>query len=565
MSLSQLGDTINAVVKEFIKNGRKLLSRRETNILSAASFIMITIAASRVLGLVRDRLLASFFGAGSKLGVFWAAVEIPDTLFYILGSAVFSASFIPVFTQYLSQGNGEGPKVLRSSEVSKGGWEMAGSVLNFSLLLFLFLAGLIFIFSRPISCLVAPGFSSEELSLMSGLVRVMTLAQFFFVLSYFLTGMLHSFQRFLVPALAAVVYNLGVVLGIIVLAPRFGIWGPAWGMVFGSLLHFLVQLPLALSFGFSWRSLLGSLFHPGVKRVIRMALPRAAALLGGKLSMNIQVSLASLIPVLDSVSNVAVLTFSRHLELLPIGLFGVSISQAALPALSMNRGSAKENEFKKTFVSSLHQTLFLAAPAAVILLVLRIPAVRLAFGAKRFTWKATILTGYTVAFFSLGIIFGAILHLLNRAFYALEEAKTPVKISLLFSGLGIFLSWVLTRVFGFGVWAIPLSLSVAGFLQSLVLFLLLQKSLGRFERESFFAPISKIGWAAFFSGIALYIPMKLLDELVLDTTRTLNLLVLTAVAGAFGLSVYLFFTWILGVRETKLFLHLILARFRHRR
>jgi len=541
-----------AVVKDLFKNGRKFLSRRETGILSAALFIMITVGASRILGLVRDRLLASFFGAGSQLGVFWAAVEIPDTLFYVLGSAVFSASFIPVFTSYLN----------RDDDGGQGGegWEMAGSVLNLSLLLFFLLAGLIFTFSQPLARLVASGFSSEETLLMSGLIRVMLISQLFFVVSYFLTGVLHSFQRFLVPALASVLYNLGVVLGIVVLAPRFGVWGPAWGMVFGSLLHLLIQLPLACSLGLSPRVLFRRIYHPGVKRVVRMMLPRAAALLGNKLSLLIQVSLSSLIAPLDSVSNIAVLTFARHLELLPVGLFGMSISQAALPALAMSRSGHREEEFKRTFISSLHQTIFLAAPAAVILLVLRIPAVRLAFGARRFSWKATILTGYTVAFFSLGVVAQTVLHLLNRTFYALEKARTPVKTSLLFSGLGVVLGWFLTRILGFGVWAIPLALSLAVTFQALVLFLLLERSLGRFERAALLGPVAKIGWSAFLAGAALYLPLKLLDELVFDTTRIWGLLVLTGIAGVFGLAAYLFFSWVLGVRETKVFLRFALSK-----
>lgn len=518
---------------------------------------MATTAASRALGLGRDRLLATFFGAGSELGVFWAAVEIPDTIFYILGSAIFSAAFIPVFTQYLKRGE-DGDR--RHDAALEEAWAMAGSVLKLSLLFFLVLAGLILIFTQPVCRLVAPGFTSSEIGLMSGLVRVMLLAQFFFVLGYFFTGVLNSFQRFLVPALAAVLYNLGVVLGVLLLSDRYGVWGPAWGMVAGAVLHTLIQWLLARSLGFSVHDLRGKLVHPGTKRVLRITGPRLAALLGNKISLLFQVGLASLAPVFGQVSNVVVLAFARHLEALPIGLFGLSISQAAFPTLSMNSGDLKRDEFKKTLITSLHQTLFLIAPAAIILLVLRIPLVRLAFGARRFTWKATILTGYTVAFFSLGVIGEAILNLFYRAFYAMEEAKTPVTVSVIFSVFEILLAVAFTRLWGWGVWSIPLALVIGGIGQCFVLFILLERELGGFARADFFLPIAKIGWATLFSGIALYVPLKLLDKLVFDTTRTLNLLILTGIAGAFGLIVYLFFTWILRVRETKVFLGIILSR-----
>ncbi len=552
------------MIAQFFENGKKLLTRRETGILSAAFFIMITVFASRFLGLVRDRLLTGFFGAGAELGVFWAAVEIPDTIFYVLGSAVFSSSFIPIFTDYLSLEEADFDDIeFRDGEACfDDAWQMGGAVLRLALLVFFVLGGLIFIFSKPISRMVAPGFSSAEITLMSGLVRVMTLAQFFFVLSYFLTSVLQSFQRFSLPALASFLYNLGVVFGILVLTPRYGIWGPAWGMVLGSVLHFVVQVPLAISFGFSFRGLWGKLMHPGVKRVLKITIPRVIALLGDKLSLIVQVSLASLIPTLDSVSNVAVLTFARHLELLPIGLFGVSFSQATLPSLSRNRSAGKIDEFKDVFISSLRKTFFLVSPAAIILLVLRIPAVRLAFGAKRFSWKATVLTGYAVAFFSLGVVFYSALHLLKRAFYALEEAKIPVYTSLFFTAFGIILAWVLTRKFGFGVWAIPLALSVSGALQAGLLFLLLERRLGMFDREALLVPIIKIGWATLFSGIALYLPMRYLDKLIFDTTRVLGLLLLTGIASFFGGCVYLGLTWLMDVKETKLFLEYILSRLR---
>ncbi len=391
----------------------------------------------------------------------------------------------------------------------------------------------------------------------------MTLAQFFFVLSYFLTSVLHSFQRFLLPAIASVLYNLGVVLGTLFLTPHFGIWGPAWGMVLGAFLHFLVQIPLVWDLGFRFRDFWGGLVHSGVKRVFRIALPRVAALLGSKFSLIIQVSLASLIPTLDSVSNVAVLTLARHLELLPIGLFGVSFSQAALPSLSRSKSAEKREEFKDVFQSALRKAFFLVSPVAIILLVLRIPVVRLAFGAKRFSWKATVLTGYTVAFFALGVVFQSAIHLLNRAFYALEEAKIPVYASLFFTVLGIGVAWCLIRIWGFGVWAIPLALSASGALQSFVLFIILERRLEVFDWENLLTPIAKIGWATLFSGIALYLPMRYLDKLIFDTTRVVGLLLLTGIAGLFGLIVYLVLTWLFGVKETKLFLEYILSRLRN--
>ncbi len=205
-------------MRDLIKNSTSLLFRRQTNILSAAFVIMATYAASHLMGLVKTRMLiAYFFSRAETLDVYYGAFVIPDTIFQLLVIGSLSAAFIPIFSRYLAR------------KESDQAWYVTSAALNLVMAVFIVISVLIFIFARPFSHLIAPGFAPAQLQTMTALLRVMLIAQVFFCISGFLTGVIQSHQRFLIPALAPVVYNLGIILGIVFLSGRFGIFGPAIG------------------------------------------------------------------------------------------------------------------------------------------------------------------------------------------------------------------------------------------------------------------------------------------------------------------------------------------------
>src|SRR3989344_1170188 len=253
-------------MRQLFQNGQSLFVRRQNNILSAAAVIMATYGLSHLLGLLRTRLLISYFFASksSLLDVYYAAFVIPDSIFQLLIIGSLSAAFIPVFTRLLSADE-------------KNAWNVASSSLNLILSLFSIISVLIFIFASPLSRLIAPGFTPGQISIMASLLRVMLAAQFFFSISGFLTGMIQSHQRFLIPALAPLVYNLGIIFGIVFLSPTLGILGPALGVVLGAFLHMLIQIPLALRLGFRF-TLSFDFGHPSVREILRLLPPRAASL-----------------------------------------------------------------------------------------------------------------------------------------------------------------------------------------------------------------------------------------------------------------------------------------------
>src|SRR3989344_3860233 len=490
-----------------VKNLLSLLYSRQTSILSGAVIIMATVILSKILGLVRDRLLTHIFPPDT-ISIFFAAFGLPDIIFQLLIFGALSVAFIPVFTEYA--------QVKGRDEAFK----LAGSIMNLALLILSLAIVVILIFIDPLTNLIAPGFTPEQRLQTISLTRVILLGQ--------------------------------IILVIIFLSNSMGIMGAAVGVVIGAVLHLLIQLPIVLSIGFKPKFLF-TLFHPGVKEITGLMSIRSIGLAAELINERVAIALASLI----SIQSVTFLTLSQHLQLVPISLFGATIAQAALPVLSAEKARGKMEEFKATLLTTLHQILFLALPAAAVLIVLRIPSVRLVFGASQFDWEATVLTGSTLAYLAIGLSAQAISLLFVRGFYALKDTKTPVIVSLIVVAANIALSFYFVRVLFLDVWSLGLAFSLSNILSAILLFGTLHFKVEKFNLRQVLTPLAKMLMAAIIMGVALYIPIKLLDQVIFDTTRTINLLVLTGISSFFALSVYIVLVWFLKVRELKTFIDLI--------
>lgn len=525
---------------------------RQVDILSGAMVLAFSVLASRVLGLVRDRILAHYF-AGGDISLYFAAFRIPDTLFEILVFGTLSAAFIPTFVSYISH------------KKEKEAWTVVGIMMNLSLIAFSSLAAVVFFFAEPFSRLLAPGFSPADISTMAQLTRILIFTEGFFVLSFFLNGVLTSYQRFLIPAISPVFYNLGIIVGMVFFSGVAGIFAPAWGAVLGAFFHFTIPLPAAIRFGYRPTFSL-DFTNPGVKKILHLAAPRAIELVALQFLKASDLFFASLI----GTASYAYLTFAQHLEMIPVSLFGLSMAEASLPALSYRQG---RGDFQKTFFLAFRQILFLTLPVASAFIVLRIPLVRLAFGAARFTWNSTVLTGYALSAYAVGILSQALALYFVRAFYAMNNTVTPVAIGVADVFLNVFLSAYLVLVLKLPVWGLGLSFALAASAQAAVLGFLLVRKL-KLPFAEFLWPLAKVGVSTFFSGAAMYTLLKILDRsawdrqlsflgrfalpvqwetFVLDTRYTFNLLVLTVLVAAVGLVVYLLVCRAVGVEELAIF------------
>lgn len=528
------------MVSKIIAKSRKILTAPQVSVLSAATIIMLMIVASRILGLVRQRTLAHFFVPG-ELSLFFAAFRLPDLVFEVLVFGTFSSAFIPVFTQSLKKGNHKA-------------WKAAATIVNIGLVMFIGLALLLGSSAGLLYSVFAPGFSGAERETIASLAKVLFAAQGFFVISYVLTGVLESLRRFLIPALAPLFYNLGIIFGTIVFAEKLGLYAPAVGVVIGAVCHFLIQLPLAVKLGF--RFIFSFSLTDEVKKIGRLAAPRIVETFFLQISRTAELFFSSLI----STAAYTYYTFGSTLQLVPVGLFGTSIAKAALPTLA--READYPEKFRKTLFSALYDMAFLIIPVATVLIILRTPIVRLVYGTDIFGWEATVQTGYVLSAFAVGVFFQAGASILARSFYALQDTKTPVLVSIASIILIILCDFLFIRILKVGVWGLAAAFSIGSFIQATALFYLMGKRLGRTNFLKSILPIVKSTAAALGSGVAMYLILKIFDRsvwvkrlsflgkieatkkidfesFVLDTRYTVNLLVLTAVVAAVGVIVYL--------------------------
>jgi len=509
--------------------------------LSAAAVLMITYAASMVLGILRERILVShfYFCCKNSLDAYYAAFRLPDMIFQLVVIGALSAAFIPVFSEQL----------IKDESIA---YKISSSLVNILLLVYLVLALIIFLFAKDISGLITGQFSPSQIELMSNLTRLMLFAQGFFLISNFLTAIIQSHQRFIIPAIAPLLYNLGIILSVIFLSPFLGIWSAAIGVVLGALFHLLIQIPLALELGFTWKFSFDWKL-PGVKEVFRLMLPRTLGLAIYQIDATVSLFLATSL----SAGSLTIFHLASKLMDLPVRLFGTSIGQASLPSLSSQKAKDDLNLFRETLISSLNQIFFLSFPAMAAILVLRIPLVRIAYGAKTFPWQATVLTGKVVALISLAIFSQSASELLVRTFYALHDTKTPLMIGLVSVSVNIFLGILSVFKFSWGILGLAGATSASSFLQAFLLFVLIGTKIGKIFSVRIFVDWLKIILSTFFAALSFWGAMKILDLFILDTTRTINLLLLTLTAGIAGFAVYFFFAKLFRIKEAEKFLRVL--------
>lgn len=531
------------MVQSLVKKGLSAFVSKQTNIISAAFFIIITTVLSQILGLLKYRLLVSVFGASNDLGVFFASFRIPDLIFQVIVAGALSTSFIPIFSEYISKN--------KKSEA----YAFTSSLITIGFATFIVVSVFIMLFSYQLSYLSAPGFSIQEREQMATLMKIIQISQIFFILGTIITAILQSFQHFLIAGIATSFYNLGIIIGIIVLTPFMGIYGAAYGALLGSILFFLVQLPGLKHTGFKYY--LSFDMRNGVGKILKLMFPRSLTIIVSQLALMASLFFASF----TSSRSYGIFELALTLVMAPVLLFGQSIAQASFPALSMKHEN--KEEFTSIFMSSFNQILYLTLPISAILIVLRIPVVRLAYGASRFDWAATVETGFTLALFSLSLFAQALIYLLSRGFFAFKDTKTPLFITLFSVIFYITFSYFAIIVNKLPISYLAFGYSISNIISIILLVIYINKKIS-LPKTEMIINTTKIGLAALIMGVTLYIPIKLLDQLVFDSTRTINLLILTGIASFVGIASYIFFTWLLDIKEASYIID-VLKQFRNRK
>jgi len=513
---------------------RRFLNNKSKTIASAAIILGAASLVSRLLGLVRDRILAGKFGAGDELDIYYTAFRIPDLVYSILVLGAITAGFIPVFIHYLQKDK-------------KDAWYLANSILNLIGISLIIVCLVLIVFAPWLIKLIAPGFSPEKTGLTVKLARVMFLSSFFLGISTVLGGILRSFKRFLVYSLSPIMYNLGIIFGALFLIEPFGLLGLAYGVVLGSFFHMAIQIPTSFLCGFKWAPIFDFRFK-GVKRIFKLMPPRVLNLILFQIDFLAMTIIASFL----AVGSIAVYNLAHNIWSFPLGIFGISFVLAVFPKLSESAQKKDKKRFIKEFSLVARQILFFTLPSAVLFIVLRAEIVQVILGTGNFNLHDISLTLKTLAYFSLSLFAEALILLLLRGFFAWEDAWRPFIIGLFATSIRLIFALFLSSFMG--VPGLALGFSLGGIFYMITLFIFLRRKIGFIDGKKIFISGSKMILASLLAGVGAYISLQILIVLV-NVNITFSALIQGAIASFIGILIYLFFSWVFKLSELKFFLN----------
>lgn len=520
----------------------KFLNSETKTITSAAIIVGVLSCASRVVGLIRDRILAGEFGAGDTLDVYYAAFKLPDLLFSLLIVGALSASFIPLFTKYYFGMLGKDKA-----------WKFTNNVLNILGIFFVLLSVILFIFAQPLANLIAPGFDLSKRELVADFTRVMLLAELILGLSVVFGSVLQATKRFLLYSLAPILYNVGIVIGALLFVGPMGAIGLAWGVVLGAFLHFLLQLYGVLQNGYSYRWIF-DWRDRDMQEVFRLMGPRLLGLGVQQFNIVVMTVIASGL----AIGSVTVFNFAYNIQYFSIGIIGVAYAVAAFPTLCEYAEQKRFEHFVDVLSSTIRQVLFLIVPMMLLFLILRAQIVRVVVGAGAFDWEATILTADTLAFFSLGFFAQAIVLVLARAYFALRDTVTPFAAGLVSAVVNVFAGlWLSDKL---GVAGLGAAATVSVLVNLVLLWAPLRSRLGTLNEFRLLKTMYVITVAGMLSGVAMQF-MKGVAVMFVSLNTFFGVLAQGLIAGGTGLIVYGFVAWILKSEEMKHFVSSFQRRF----
>ncbi|MCX6797261.1 MAG: murein biosynthesis integral membrane protein MurJ [Candidatus Doudnabacteria bacterium] len=510
--------------------------------ISKATFIVgFLTLLSRLIGLLRDRLFASNFGAGDTLDIYYAAFRIPDLVFNLLILGTLSVAFIPIFTELLLN---DRPRAYKN----------ANAVLNSTILLMSAICLILFFFATPLTKLMVPGFSGEKLLSTIALTKILLFSPIIFTLSNVFSSILNAQKRFIAVGLAPILYNFGIIGGLIFLYPRFGLKGLGYGVILGALMHLLVQIPEAIRLGFKWQFII-DFKDRAFRKMGKLFIPRIFGVDNSQISLLI----GSIIGSILASGSITVFNLANNLQAVPIGIFAISASIAAFPLLSENFSQKKETGFLSALNKTISQILYFIIPISIWILLLRAQIVRLVFGAGKFDWQDTILTFNTLGIFSLALVSQSLSPLFSRAFYARQNTIIPVIINFFTMALNAVLAFILGKKMG--ITGVAAGFAVSSLLNAATLYVVLKTLMAKsnsFAEKTELAlldnnlmiEIAKMVLSSLFAGLATYACLYLIEPLI-NTHKVLGLLTQTAFAFSVGVVIYLATTYKLNLDQTK--------------
>ncbi len=518
---------------------KNIFKKQINSVTIAATLVAISSLASRVLGVVRDRVLAGKFGAGNELDIYFAAFRIPDLIYNLIVLGALSAGFIPVFISLIKNKENYKKENHSSKKDNKEAWFLVSNIINILAVTLIGLSVVGFFLAPQLSSLIAPGFSVNDQQYTAILTRIMFFSPLLLGISGIFSGVLQSFKRFLVYSLAPIFYNLGIIFGAVFLVDIFGLKGLAWGVVLGAFLHLIIQVPAVRNLGFR-HSFKISFKEKNTLKIFKMMPPRTMSLAVSQLNLLVITILASTL----ASGSLAIFNLANNLQSFPVGIFGISFAIAAFPLLSE---SAKNKEkLAKNFSQTFRQILFFIVPATVLIIILRAQIVRVVLGSGNFDWTDTVLTMNTLGFFALSLFAQATIPLLVRVFYAQEDSKTPFILGLFSIILNIFLSWFLSNEMG--VAGLALAFSIANIFNFFLLFIWIYVKNGSIKLSKIIIAVFKFSFSAILAGGAAQATKYLVWPFI-NMSKFSGVFIQLISAGIIGCFVYILSCYLLKNKE----------------
>lgn len=536
-----------------VKGLLRLLNKEFGGLHEAALLLAGSMLLAQLLALVRDRLLAATFGASSSLDIYYGAFRLPDLLYTTIASFVSVAVLIPFLIERLEKGEEDSARNFLSA------------VFSLFTIVMIVVSVVAYLLMPYIAPWLTPGFDTKAQAELIVLSRILLLSPLLLGLSNLLGSVTQAYRKFLVFSLSPVLYNLGIIIGIVFLAPQYGLRGLVWGVILGALLHLAIQLPTLLKIGFWPRLSLKQikLNISLIKKMIIISWPRTLTLSSNQLVIIFLVALASYL----GKGAISVFNFSFNLQSVPLSIVGISYSVAAFPTLSKHFARGHLDKFIEQIVSASRHIAFWSMPALVMFIVLRAQIVRVILGSGNFDWTATRLTAACLAIFSLSVLTQSLVLLLVRGYYAAGETAKPLIANILSSaltvGLAFFFSWLfktnetwqllwenllrIRDIPGGIILMLPLAYSVGSIINCLILFVFFAWD----YRLKVWPIIGSAGEnlvAAILGGVTAYSSLNFLSHFF-DLQTVAGIFAQGLLAGLAGIAINVIALWILGSEE----------------
>ncbi|MCD4756586.1 murein biosynthesis integral membrane protein MurJ [bacterium] len=569
---------------------------KKNGVVSVMGLLFLT----KILGFVKLRIVAQLFGASHELDIFWAAFTIPDIIFLVIVAGSVNAAIIPILTDVLYD---KGKKSLNML-FNKLTILFASVIMIFVVILFIFTpqiaqwlissnttTGLIFDLSGTLQ-------ASDVASFIS-IMRIGLISPFFLGLSAFITAYLQVRKQFFVTSLAPVFYNLAMIVCplLFVKYGGMGVNGLAISSIVGTMLHLGIQVPLFLKYYREEKvdflgSVKGILKDSSVIKALKLAIPRILSILGEQFNVVVN----TVISFTLTAGTLSAYKFAFSLHMFPINIIGSAVAQVTLPDLAKLSRNKDRREFKVVLNNAIQFAMYLVLPIVAVLMILRLPIVRLTYGTGAFDWEDTLLTSWCLVLLGLSILGQTLMQIIMRAFYALKDTWKALIITVVGIAINLFCVYFLTNFFshyydwriildqiiyqistangaGLGsvlesffndVWSwmtvrgdsslavggLAIGVSMAYFVETIIGFWYLNRIAGikLISWKETIRPIFLKILNTSIMGIGMYFVFKIFD-LQLDTSRTIWIVLLTVVTSAYGGISYLLGSYLFRIKE----------------